>query len=92
LVAGRVTGRLAEDPDPRYAATAEAVTELAEAKGVSKEAILVAWLLRHPAEVQVIIGTTNAGRIAGSCEANEVELTRAEWYRLFQAGRGGRVP
>jgi predicted oxidoreductase len=92
LAAGRVTGRLPEDPSPRQAATAQVVAEMAEAKGVSREAILVAWLLRHPAEIQVIIGTTNPGRIAGSCQATGLTLTRAEWYKLFEAGRGGRVP
>jgi predicted oxidoreductase len=92
LAAGRVTGRLPEEPSPRYEATAAVVAELAEARGVSREAILVAWLLRHPAQIQVIIGTTNPGRIAGSCEANEIQLSREDWYRLFEAGRGGRVP
>jgi predicted oxidoreductase len=92
LVAGRVTGRLPDDPEPRLAETAKVVSELAEEKGVSKEAILVAWLLRHPAKIQVIIGTTNPKRIEGSSQADDIELTREEWYRLFVAGRGGRVP
>ena len=92
LAAGLVSGRPPAEPSPRLEKAAQAVAELAEEKGVSREAILVAWLLRHPAKMQVIIGTTDAGRIAGACQADTIELTREEWYRLFEAGRGARVP
>ncbi len=92
LAAGRVTGRLPDNPDPRLEATAKVVAEMAEEKGVRKEAILVAWLLRHPAQIQVIIGTTNADRIAASANATQIEMTRDEWYRLFAAGRGSGLP
>jgi predicted oxidoreductase len=92
LAAGRVTGRLPAEPDPHLEETANAVAELAEEKGVSGEAILVAWLLRHPARIQAVIGTTDPDRIAGACRADGIELTREEWYRLFAAGRGARVP
>ncbi len=81
-----------EDTDTRLEATAALVEELAEERGVSKEAILVGWLLRHPAGIQPIIGTTNPARIAGACQADDLDLTREEWYRLFTSGRGGRVP
>ena len=53
---------------------------------------VIAWLLRHPARIQPIIGTTNPQRIAASCQADEVELSREEWYWLFEAGRGGALP
>ncbi len=95
LARGRVSGKrptAAQSPDPRLAGTARAVTEMAAERNVSKEAILIAWLLRHPAGIQPIIGTTNPTRIAGACQADDLELTREEWYRLFTAGRGGRVP
>ena len=44
------------------------------------------------ARIQPIVGTTNPERIAAACQAVDVELTREEWYRLFTAGRGARVP
>ncbi|MFN8483553.1 MAG: aldo/keto reductase [Anaerolineae bacterium] len=81
-----------EDADARVRASAGAVARLAEAKGVSREAIALAWLLRHPAGIQPVIGTTNVERIAASAQADDVELTRSEWYSLFTAGRGGPVP
>jgi predicted oxidoreductase len=92
LAAGRVTGRLPENPDPHLEATAKLVAEMAEEKGVGKEAILVAWLLRHPAQIQVIVGTTNADRIKASAHADRIDMTLDEWYRLFTAGRGGGIP
>ena len=81
-----------EDADARVRAAAGAVARLAEAKGVSREAIALAWLLRHPAGIQPVVGTTNVERIAASAQADDVELTRSEWYSLFTAGRGGPVP
>jgi predicted oxidoreductase len=83
-----------EDDPPSQAArdVAQLSSELAQEKGVSKEAIALAWLLRHPAKIQPIIGTTKPERIKAACEADGVELSRDEWYRLFIAGRGDRMP
>jgi predicted oxidoreductase len=92
LAAGAVTGKPATDLAPRIERAAAVVKELAEQRGVSKEAIAIAWLLRHPAGIQPIIGTTNPARIAACCQADELKLSREEWYRLFEVGRGGRVP
>ena len=58
---------------------------LAEQRGVSKSAIAIAWILRHPAKVQPLIGTTNAERLKDSCTGIDVELSRAEWYELYRA-------
>lgn len=92
LAAGAVTGKPVSDVAPRIERAAAVVKALAEERGVSQEAIAIAWLLRHPAGIQPIIGTMNPARIAACCQADELALTREEWYRLFEAGRGGRVP
>jgi predicted oxidoreductase len=92
MAGGRVSGRSIEPPDARLEETAAVVAQLAAARGVSKEAIVIAWLLRHPAHIQPIIGATGPARIAGACQADGLELTREEWYRLFVAGRGAPVP
>lgn len=57
----------------------------AEEKGVTETAIAIAWLLRHPANMQPVIGTMNCGRIAESCSGTEVTLARQEWYALYKA-------
>jgi predicted oxidoreductase len=71
---------------------APAIAELAAAKKVSAEAILLAWILRHPAGMQPVIGTTKADRVRASAQADEVTLTREEWYSLLAAARGTKVP
>jgi predicted oxidoreductase len=92
LAGGQLSGRSSSVPSARLQDVATLVTEMAVDKGVSPEAILVAWVLRHPAGIVPIIGTMNSQRIAAACRADEVELTREEWYRLYEAGRGMRVP
>ncbi|MDR6842301.1 aldo/keto reductase [Pseudoxanthomonas sacheonensis] len=66
--------------------------QLAQAKGVTTEAVLLAWLLKHPAPVQPIVGTTRPDRLADSCRADTIGLTREEWYSLLAAVRGHSVP
>ena len=59
--------------------------------GVSQEAIMVAWLLRHPAKIQPIVGTKTPTRLKAICEANKVELTREQWYRLYNSLPGRKL-
>lgn len=56
---------------------------LAEKYGVSKTAIATAWILRHPAGMQVITGTASESRLTEIVEACKIELSREEWYRLY---------
>jgi predicted oxidoreductase len=72
--------------------TAQLVAEMAATKETSKEAIVLAWLLRHPAGIQPIVGTTKPERVIASCLADEISLSREEWYALFIAGRGEALP
>ncbi len=91
LARGAASGKLPEGADERVVKTAAVVEAIASAHGVSREAVLIAWLLKHPAKIQPIIGTMSPQRIKGCCQADELELTREEWWRLFGAGRGGDV-
>ncbi|MEV3854219.1 aldo/keto reductase [Streptomyces sp. NPDC050095] len=61
-----------------------ALDELAQKYGVTPTGIAVAWITRHPANMQVVLGTTNPGRVAESAAGSELALTREEWYRLFR--------
>ena len=67
------------------------IDALAEAKGVTNTAIAIAWLLRHPARMQPIIGTTNPQRVKDSCQASGVSLSRPEWYEIYTAA-GNKLP
>ncbi len=92
LAWGHLTGKMPEQPDERITRTAALVAEMARQRNVAPEAILVAWILRLPAHIQAVIGTRDPGRIAAACLADDVELDREEWYRLFTAGRGESLP
>ncbi len=59
------------------------ISTLAEKYGVSDEAIIVAWILRHPAKIQTIVGSMNPERITRIADAEKVDLTRPEWYEIY---------
>ena len=67
----------------KYADLNSVINKLAGEKSVTPEAIVVAWILRHPAKMQVIPGSTNVERIKGMCKAYDFELTRQEWYEVY---------
>ena len=67
------------------------IGELAEKYQVTGNAIAVAWILRHPAGIQTIVGSTSRERIQGICRASDVRLTREEWYALYMAA-GKQLP
>lgn len=58
---------------------------LADKYQVSDMAIATAWIIRHPAKMQVIAGTTNLDRLRQIVEGSNIELTREEWYKLYLA-------
>lgn len=67
------------------------LAEIGEAHGVTKTAIAIAWLLRHPARMQSVVGTTSVPHLTEICAASTVSLSRDEWYRLYRAA-GNTLP
>ena len=61
------------------------IDEVAAKYGVSNTTIAIAWLLRHPAQMQPVIGTMNVDRLKDCVKASEVRLTREEWYSIYRA-------
>lgn len=76
---------------PDHADLNAVIDRLAAAYDVPPIAIAVAWITRHPAAMQVVLGTTTPERVSGAAQGSDVALTRAEWYELFRAA-GYRVP
>ncbi len=70
----------------RYPELNRVLEELAEKYAVTPGGIACAWILRHPADMQVVVGTTDETRLVQAIEASKVRLTRPEWYRLYTAG------
>ncbi|TDE92735.1 aldo/keto reductase family oxidoreductase [Occultella glacieicola] len=68
-----------------YGPLNDEIDDLADAYRVPPAAIAVAWITRHPAEMQVVLGTTSPERVADAAAGSQVPLTREEWYRLFSA-------
>ncbi|OZF31871.1 aldo/keto reductase [Rhodococcus sp. 14-2483-1-1] len=62
-----------------------ALDEIAESHGSTPSAIATAWITRHPANIQVVLGTTNPDRVVEAAAGSDLRLTRQEWYRLFIA-------
>lgn len=77
--------------DERYPELNAAIDRLATQYGVSPEGIAVAWITRHPANMQVVLGTTTPSRVRAAAAGADVVLTRPEWYELFRAA-GHSVP
>ena len=65
--------------------------EIATRYGVTKTTLAIAWLLRHPAKMQPVVGTTNLQRLEDCVKAAEVNLTREEWYEIYLAA-GNTLP
>lgn len=63
----------------------EVINRLADEKGVADTAIAIAWLLRHPAKMQPIVGTTNTKRLLDIAKASDITLSRQEWYEIYRA-------
>ena len=67
------------------------INRLSDKYGVPAEAIAVAWITRHPAQMQVVLGTTTPERVTAAALGSDLPLTRPEWYELFRAA-GYKVP
>jgi Predicted oxidoreductase len=71
--------------NPEYPELNKVLGEMADREGVSKTAIAIAWILRHPAKMQAIIGTMNTSHIKDACDAVKVNLSHHDWYELYLA-------
>ncbi|MFJ7164865.1 aldo/keto reductase family oxidoreductase [Streptomyces globosus] len=92
LAQGRFTGR---QETPAERATAALLSRLAEEKGTTPETVLLWWLMRHPAGIAPIVGTSDPARIRACRDAARrptPDLTHEEWYTLWTTARGTPLP
>ena len=75
----------------RYPELNAALREIAEKYSVTDSAIAAAWILRHPANMQVLAGSMNPQRLKDIAAGGDVRITRQEWYRLYLAA-GNPLP
>ena len=69
----------------KYPELNKELERIGEEKGVSSSAVAIAWILRHPANIQAIIGTTTPDRVRDYATAANIILSREEWYSLYRA-------
>jgi predicted oxidoreductase len=89
------TGGTVKADDPRLEkkqALLDLLDKTAADHGVTRTAIALAWLMKHPSGIVPIVGSCNPDHIRDAAKADDVALTREEWYRLLVAARGERLP
>ena len=67
------------------------IDEVAAKHGASNTTIAIAWLLRHPARMQPVVGTMNPARLRDCAKAADVQLSREDWYEIYRAA-GNTLP
>lgn len=77
--------------NPKFPELNKKMKQIADIYGVTKNAIATAWILRHPAQFQVLLGTMNPQHIKESAAGSDVELTGQEWYDIYYAA-GNDMP
>ena len=92
LAGGALGSERADGGDERWDGLRAALDEAAEALGTTRTAAALAWLMRHPASIQPIVGTHRPERIREAAAADGIEMDRETWYRIFVAGRGRKLP
>jgi predicted oxidoreductase len=76
----------AADAPPSVKEAAALLVEVAKRHDVTPTAVMLAWLLRHPAGIVPVLGGTKPEHLISNCAADRVELSREEWYSLLEAG------
>lgn len=77
--------------NPKFPTLNQVINAMAETHHVSNTTMAIAWILRHPARMQPIIGTTSPERVRQVALASEVALTRPQWYEIYRAA-GNTLP
>lgn len=77
--------------NPAYDELTRTLDRMAEEKGLTREGMVAAWVMRHPAGIQLIAGTTTPQRVRHMADAADVTLSRAEWYEIYRAA-GNQLP
>lgn len=77
--------------NPDYQELNDVLKKVGANHGIDHEAAAIAWLLRHPAKMQVILGTMTPERIKNYANASDVTLTREEWYEIYRKA-GNKLP
>lgn len=76
---------------PDYRQLTDILQQFANQYQISFEAMVLAWILRHPAQMQPIVGTMNTSRLASMAQAFDISLPRSKWYQIYKSA-GNNLP
>ena len=71
--------------NPKFPELNKVLDDLCETYGVTKTGMAIAWIQRHPARIQSVLGTTNVDRVQQVADAVKINLTRPHWYEIYRA-------
>ena len=80
---GFIKGTFIDNED--YPEINKKLAEIGEKYGLTKTGVAAAWIMRHPANMQIIAGTMNPEHLTEICKASDVTLSRSEWYEIYRA-------
>jgi predicted oxidoreductase len=92
VVYGGILEPPAKEDSPELLGLKQTLAEMAEEKGVGKDVLALAWVMRHPARIQPIVGSTRPERVKAAAAAVSLDIRHEDWYRLFIAARGHPLP
>ena len=78
---GLVKGTYMDNPD--YPGLNAALEEVGRKYGIGKNGAVAAWIARHPAKMQIIVGTMNTQRLREIAAGMDIPLSREDWYRIY---------
>ena len=84
-------GSLVNENNDEMAGVRKALKKMAVEQGVGADAVAVSWLLKHPATILPILGTNNLQRIETLSDALKVEMSREDWFILYESALGCEV-
>lgn len=92
LAQGKFTGNSPEDAPENVHRTAALIDKMCGTYQANPTAIVLAWLMTHPANIRPVIGTTNPDRIRDAAKAEYFRLSHEDWYTLYENARGVPLP
>jgi predicted oxidoreductase len=84
-------GLVFKESNEKTARILSVLNQLSEKYTLSADTLLLAWILKHPANISPVIGTTNLGRIKNANKALDVEIELEDWFTLLEASEGKEI-
>jgi predicted oxidoreductase len=85
-------GKLLSSTEPNYERVRGKAGEIAEKYGLTTEQVLLIWLLTHPSNIHPVIGSTQLTRLMGAADISTMKLDRTDWYQIWTASTGEKLP